>query len=51
MKKVIWILLTLLPLVLIFYGCWLIHPPTAFIVLGAIIWVDINIGDGEKDKR
>ncbi len=25
-------------------GCWLVAPPLAFIVVGALVWVDLSIG-------
>ena len=31
-----------LSLTLIGTGCWMIYPPSGFIVLGALIWIDVQ---------
>ena len=45
MKKLLQIFVTLLPILLITYGTWLIYKPCGYIILGLIIWIDLNIKD------
>ena len=45
-KKIVIMLVKMIiffmPLALIFYGCWLIYRPSAYIVLGILLWIDLN---------
>jgi len=40
-----------LALGLIAAGCWLVYPPAAFMVVGMLLWLDLNwTGSGGRKK-
>ena len=45
MKALLSIVLNILPLALIGYGTYIFNKPLAYIVIGALIWVDILLHD------
>ena len=42
MKNVFGIVIYCLSLALVGLGCWMIYPPLGFLVVGALIWIDVQ---------
>jgi len=43
MKNVFGIVIYCLSLSLIGFGCWMIYPPLGFLVVGGLIWIDVQL--------
>lgn len=51
MKQLIMFLVDLVSLGSMGYGLWLIYPPSAFVVVGFLIWLEANIHVFKRTHR
>lgn len=50
MPRLVYIAIALASLASIGYGCFLIFPPLAFIAVGGLLWLDLNVGTKNGSK-
>lgn len=51
MKRVVLGLLAFGSLALIGGGVWMLHPPAALIVVGALVWVDLHTKGPRQERK